>query len=223
LEYMALVFTYGVKRSFTDITVLDKKYGDVIFRGVKTASDSTRTAFPVIKSTAYIDVENKQIAEWENSENLEAVITGGGRDTFGITYFATDYAENKTLYHASKNVNIAFSAILFALTSREGQEDKLPDGTSFADGFAAYMPHKDLAEFGCYDFIGVLEDHRDIYILEDNSVSGYILQVRLINNTEIKDFFTIPMFINKDNTAVRDLKKGMKIGGMFQLQGEMVK
>jgi hypothetical protein len=178
----------------------------------------------VIKSDFCIDVINKQINEWENSDNLEAVISGAGRETFGITYFATDYAENKSIYHSSPKLNMTFSAILFVLTNRGDKEETvLPNGASFAEDFAAYMPHKELAEFGCYDFIGVLEDFYQNDILEDDMIEGYILKIRLINYEDIKDFFTIPMFINKDNMRLSNLEKGMKISGAFQLQGEIKK
>ncbi|MDR3695067.1 hypothetical protein [Mucilaginibacter sp.] len=224
LEYMALVSAMGLKRTVPNAAISEMKYKDVVFRAVKSTDDSTRTAYPVIKSNFCIDVINKQINEWENSDNLEAVICGAGRDTFGITYFATDYAENKSVYHSSPKLDMTFSAILFVLTVRDDKEETiLPNGASFAEDFAAYMPHKELGEFGCYDFIGILEDFYQNDILEDNMIEGYILKIRLINYEDIKDFFTIPMFINKDNMRLSNLEKGMKISGAFQLQGEIKK
>jgi len=224
LEYMALVFARGIKRTGANAVISEINYNDVVFRAVKSIDDSTRTAYPVIKSKFCIDVINKQINEWENSDNLEAVISGAGRDTFGITYFATDYAENKSIYHSSPKLNMTFSAILFVLTKRDDKEESiLPNEASFAEDFAAYMPHKELAEFGYYDFMGILEDFYQNDILEDNMIEGYILKIRLINYDDIKDFFTIPMFINKDNMRLSNLEKGMKISGAFQLQGEIKK
>jgi hypothetical protein len=224
LEYMTLVFARGIKRTVANAVISEMNYKDFVFRAVKSTDNSTSIVCPVIKSNFCIDVINKQINEWENSDNLEAVISGAGRDTFGITYFATDYAENKAIYHSSPKLNMTFSAILFVLTNRDDKEETiLPNEASFAEDFAAYMPHKELAEFGCYDFMGILEDFYKNDISEDNKVEGYILNIRLINYEDIKDFFTIPMFINKDNMRLSNLEKGMKISGAFQLQGEIKK
>lgn len=224
LEYMAFMFMEkNLKRATVDVSIYDVNYGDVIFRGIKTLDDSRRTFLPAIKVTNCIDVINKQINIWENSDNLEAVISGGGRDTFGITYFATDYAENKAIYHTSPKLDMEFSGILFVLHERDNKEDVLTDGTAFAEDFASYMPHKDLAEFGCYDFMGILEDFYKNDILENNIIEGYILKIRLINYEGKKDFFTIPMFISKDNMKLDNLEKSMKLTGTFQLLGEIKK
>ncbi len=162
------------------------------------------------------------IAEWVNVGGLEAVISGGGRDTFGLTYFATDYAENSKLYQSQKKLNVSFSGILFVL-DRYKKEDESSNELMFSDDFVAYMPHKELSEFGGYDFIGILEEYREANVLDDKSISGYILTIRLINNDEVKDFFTIPMFVNKENMRFDKLEKGMKLSGMFQLLGEIKK
>jgi len=224
LEYMAFMFMKkNLKRATVDISIYEFNYGDVIFRGIETLDDSRRTFLPAIKATNCIDVINKQINVWENSDNLEAVVSGGGRDTFAITYFATDYAENKATYHTSPKLDMEFSGILFVLHERDNKEAVLPDGTVFAEDFASYMPHKDLAEFGCYDFMGILEDFYKNDILENNMIEGYILKIRLINYEGIKDFFTIPMFISKDNLKLGNLEKGMKLTGAFQLLGEIKK
>jgi hypothetical protein len=219
IEYTAYLFVSGAKRSIGEIVIYELNYGDVIFRGVQTLAESRKSVIPVVAATNYIDVVNKQINVWENANNLEAVINGGARDTFAVTYFATDYAENKAIYHSSKKMNIAFSGILFVLDT--GAEDELANGTPLAEGFAAYMPHNTLGEFGVYDFMGILEDYRENKVLDDDISYGYILTVRLINNEDIEDFFTIPMFVNKENMRINELKKGMKISGGFQLLGEI--
>ena len=118
---------------------------------------------------------------------------------------------------------MAFSGILFVLDQGNDEQQQLPDGTLFAEGFASYMPHESMGQFGCYDFMGILEDFREVSLLENNLISGYIIKVRLINNEEINDYFSIPMFVNKDHMRFSTLKKGMKINGMFQLLGEIKK
>ena len=39
----------------------------------------------------------------------------------------------------------------------------------------------------------------------------------------MKDFFTIDIFVTQENMRFTELQKGMKLTGMFQLQGEIVK
>lgn len=224
LEYMAFMFMKkNLKRNTVDVSIYEVNYGDVIFRGIKTIDDSRRTFLPAIKATNCIDVINKQVNVWENSDNLEAVISSSGRDTFSVTYFATDYAENKATYHTSPKLDIEFSGILFVLHERDNKEAVLRYGTVLAEDFAPYMPHKDLAEFGCYDFMGILEDFYQNDILENNMIKAYILKIRLTNYEGIEDFFTIPMFISKDNMKLSNLEKGMKLTGAFQLLGEIKK
>ena len=78
-----------------------------------------------------------------------------------------------------------------------------------------------MAEFGCFDFVGKLEAFREISVSEDKSVKGYILKVKLITNEDFEDFFTIEMFVNKENMRFENLTIGMKLTGMFQLQGQI--
>lgn len=220
IEYMAYVLSRLPKIVTNDISVHEVVYGDIAFKGVKKKDDSNNTFYPTVKNDNFIDVENGFIAEWVNVGNLEAVISGSGRDTFGVTYFATDYAEHSKIYQSKTKVNISLSGILFVLDERKNNE-QIPGMPMLSDDFASYMPHKELAEFGCYDFMGILEDYKEINLLEDKSLEGYILSIRLINNDEIKDFFTIPMFINKENMRFSIVKKGMRLSGMFQLLGEI--
>jgi hypothetical protein len=99
---------------------------------------------------------------------------------------------------------------------------KIPDGDiKYAEDFAGYFPNKDVPNYGCFDFIGVLEDLKETSLLPSNSLKGYILNVRLINQPEVKDFFTIDMYVTPENMRFTELKKGMHLTGMFQLQGQI--
>ena len=213
-ELAAMTLIQPVKAQRDDIFVHEWKSESIVFRGIK-KGEHIVTFMPVIKTSYTIDVENKQIDEWHNSGNLEAVVTGGGRDTFGLKYLATDYAENRKKYLTTKKLDIQLSGIVYVL------DTYTPDNPQMSEGFAAYMPHKEMYEFGCHDFIGVLEEHREVTLFEQASVKGYIIKVRLINHPDIKDFFTIDMFVNKENMRLDNLENGMGISGMFQLQGEI--
>jgi hypothetical protein len=83
------------------------------------------------------------------------------------------------------------------------------------------MPHKEMSEFGCFDFIGLLEDFREIKVMDNRKSEGFILKVKLITNEDDPDFFTIEMFVNKQNMNFEDLTIGMQLTGLFQLQGQI--
>ena len=174
---------------------------------------------PVIKTDYVLDVVNKEINEWENIENLEAIITGNGRDTFGLTYFATDYAENREKYLSKKEHKMKISGIAFVLDISKADDS---DGEiKYSEDFTMYIPNNDLPNYACFDFIGQLEDYRETFFLESNSQKGYLMKVRLITNPDIKDFFTIDIFVTPENMRFKELTKGMKITGMFQMQGQI--
>ncbi|MCX6316761.1 MAG: hypothetical protein NTW29_05695 [Bacteroidetes bacterium] len=83
------------------------------------------------------------------------------------------------------------------------------------------MPSKDLPNYACFDFIGLLIDYKPTSLLESNSQKGYILNVKLITHPEIEDFFSIDIFVTQENMRFKELIKGMKISGMFQMQGQI--
>lgn len=216
-ECFAAALKNGMKQTNGNITVSSLDFGDVAFNAIQ-ANGRAKTISPVIKTNYYIDVENKEITEWENVDNLEAVITGSGRDTFGISYFATDYAINRELYLTQKKHLVKLSGIVFVLDIFTK-----PDGEiKYADDFAGYFPSKDVPNNGCFDFIGILEDFRETSLLPTNSLKGYILNVRLINQPDVSNFFTIDMYVTPENMRFTELKKGMHLTGMFQLQGQIV-
>lgn len=216
-EYFALALSNKAGYDHDRVRVSKLDFEDITFKAF--SYDKTPVSLiPVIKTNYTIEVENKEINEWENVHNLEAIVKGSGRSTFMVNYFATDYAENREAYLASKKLNIKLSAVAYVLdihTTDENSELK------YSENFTAYMPNKDHAVFGCFDFIGQLESFRETFLLNDSSLKGYMMKVRLITNEEIKDFFTIDMYVSPENMRFNELQQGMKITGMFQLQGQI--
>lgn len=180
-----------------------------------------RTSFPTVQTMYAIDVKHAQIDEWENTNNLEAIVYGKGRDTFAIRYYATDYAINRDKYLQNKFHKVHLSAILYVLDIPSDEQEGKGD-VKFTDDFCMYMPSQEAAEFGCFDFVGILEGIEEAQYFDNSQHSGYILKIRLVNHEEIKDFFTIDMFVNQKNMRFSDLIVGMKLTGMFQLLGEIV-
>ncbi len=221
LEYSAYALAKEEIKSNDEVLISEINYDAVIFRGVKTVDDKTRTIFPVVKTDYFIEVENKQINEWDNVDNIEGVIYGNGRNTFGLTYFATDYAINKEKYKTNKKLNIELSGIIYVLDISNKETLNFDENVNVSDDFTMYMPSEEMADFGCFDFIGKLESFKEINVSEGESIKGYILKVKLITNEEFEDFFTIEMFVNKENMRFENLNIGMKLTGLFQLQGQI--
>ncbi len=186
--------------------------------GVRTLQSGKEilSAYPYLKTNYTIPFTTKEIFEWSHMDNLEAEIKGGGRDTFGLGFFATDYAINKDKYKSNKNLNIKISAIGLVLDKSNLSEI---DGHNLSDGFASYMPNQDIPRPTYYDFIGVLIDYESVNITEKND--GYIVKVKLINEESNPDFFTVDMLINKENMRISSLEKGMRITGALWFQGEI--
>ncbi|MFY7816651.1 MAG: hypothetical protein ACOVRK_15830 [Chryseobacterium taeanense] len=192
-------------------------FKDVQFKTVFTEDFST--IYPEVKTDFSLDLEMREINEWENAQNLEAVVCGKGRDTFGVWFFATDYAENKNVYQLQNKLNVNISGIVFVLDIH--QKFDLPDGTKLSDDFTTYMPNNDIPNYALFDFVAQLIDFRETELLEDGSIKGYMLKLRLITNSEMEDFFTIDAFVNKENMRFETLTKGMKVMGAIQLQGKI--
>lgn len=203
--------------SYEQDKIKHTEFKDVKFRTI--VSGDFSTILPEIKTDFSIDFETKEISEWENADNLEAIVAGPGRNTFGVWFFATDYAENKNRYLTQPRLNMNISGIVFVLDIYKNTD--LPDGTKMSEEFTSYIPSKDLPNYACFDFIGKLIDFRETEVLEDGSSKGYMLKLRLITNEERDDFFTIDAFVNKENMRFDSLSKGMKLTGALQLQGKI--
>ncbi|PID87493.1 hypothetical protein CSB07_00795 [Candidatus Gracilibacteria bacterium] len=215
VKYFGLALNNGKITKYNDITISKLDYSDISLKGIS-LKDEAITFLPVIKTDHIIDVVNREINEWENVENLEAVITAGGRGGFGLAYFATDYAENREKYLSKKEHKIKISGIAFVLDIIKSEIL-----AKSSDDFTMYMPNKDLASCACFDFVGKVEDFRETFFLEDNSQKGYLMKVRLVTEPNIQEFLTIDIFVNLENMRFKKLVKGMRVSGMFQMQGEL--
>ncbi|AEA42481.1 hypothetical protein [Fluviicola taffensis] len=217
-EHFALSMMSESSQVKNNVAIKQLDYDSVILKGIL-MNETPSSIIPVVKTDYVIDIVNKQITEWENVHNLHAIISGGGRDTFGLDYLATDYAENRDRYHSQKAHQMNISGIAFVLDVSKPQDPN--DEMKYSEDFTAYMPSQDLLRFACFDFIGELEDFKETTLLEDSSLKGYLMKVRLITNADFKDFFTIDMFVTPENMRFKELTVGMKLTGMVQLQGQI--
>lgn len=165
-----------------------------------------------------IPYATKEIVEWKHMNNSEAEIKGGGRKTFGFDFFPTDYASNRSVYLQNKEIQIHVSAI--ALDVDKSNVDQNTE-LKFSEDFIGYMPSSSLPRQTYYDFIGKIEGFEEIKL--DNHTQGYIAKVKLINNDSDPNYFTVDIFMNKENMKIQTLEIGMKIAGLIWFQGELVK
>lgn len=184
-----------------------------------TLTEELSIIIPEVTTDYTLDFETRSIREWENALNLQAIVAGPARETFGVWFFATDYAENKNTYMMQPHLKVNVSGIVFILDVHTNTD--LPDGTKMSDDFTTYAPSQDLPNYACFDFIAQLVDFKETELLEDKSVKGYILKLKLITHEENEDFFTIDAFVNKENMRMETLTKGMKVTGALQLQGKI--
>lgn len=217
-QLIAAVFVSGEEKISSDVEVKDIESDFLLLRSVEDKKKDIRTAFPVVKTEKSINVTTKIVSEWDHMDNMEGVIYGSGKDTFGVTFFATDYSYNKEKYKTSKNLNIQLSGIL--LHVEEPTSDSDEKDFTMAENFTGYFPNQDVNYLGGFDFTGIVKNIRPVSTNNPVLIEGYILDVQLITHQEEEDFFTIEMFLNKDNSELV-IEKGMKITGLFLLQGKI--
>lgn len=219
-DYGQYLTTVLMQSTVTDSSDEDKsktEFEDVRFKTIVT--DELSTIIPEVKTDYVLDFETRSIREWENALNLQAIVAGPARETFGVWFFATDYAENRNTYMTQPHLKVNISGIIFILDVHTNTD--LPDGTKMSEDFTTYAPSQDLPNYACFDFIAQVVDYKETELLEDGSVKGYILKLKLITNEENEDFFTIDAFVNKENMRFETPAKGMKVTGALQLQGKI--
>ncbi|MEN5306180.1 hypothetical protein ABE425_01615 [Chryseobacterium cucumeris] len=216
-QYLNVILTQS-ESSDPPVDIKSKtEFDGVTFK--TTLTEELSIIIPEVTTDYTLDFETRSIREWENALNLQAIVAGPARETFGVWFFATDYAENKNTYMTQPHLKVNISGIVFILDIHTNTD--LPDGTKMSEDFTTYAPSQDLPNYACFDFIGQVVDFKETELLEDRSVKGYILKLKLITNEENEDFFTIDAFVNKENMRMETLTKGMKVTGALQLQGKI--
>ncbi|WP_288438726.1 hypothetical protein [uncultured Chryseobacterium sp.] len=216
-QYLTTILMQSTVADPTGESKSKTEFEDVRFKTIVT--DELSTIIPEVKTDYVLDFETRSIREWENALNLQAIVAGPARNTFGVWFFATDYAENRNTYLTQPHLKVNISGVVLILDVHTHTD--LPDGTKMSEDFTTYVPSQDLPNYACFDFIAQLVDFKETELLDDRSVKGYILKLKLITNEENEDFFTIDAFVNKENMRMETLTKGMKVTGAVQLQGKI--
>jgi len=174
--------------------------------------------FPTLLQKSSLQFNIKEIHEWHNYNKLVSVISGSGKDTFGLKFLCIDYFENNEIYKKYINHRVNLFGFGYVLDVYRSDEN---DSQKFSEDFCAYMPNENLAEFGCFDFIGIVISVEKCTISNGKVINGKIIKVQLINHPEIVNLFDLDIFFCEENMRVKEIKDGMKITGLFQLLGEL--
>ncbi|MHB9134684.1 MAG: hypothetical protein ACYDBB_26735 [Armatimonadota bacterium] len=169
------------------------------------------TFYPVLVTSRAIPVTVKEIIEWEDGQSVEAQIIGSGRNTFGLSFYATDYLEHAHRYQAGGELMVSLAGLAYKI---EGPPET-PEG--FHEQYCAYMPHHgdwDTSDFG---FIGQILSVEDITICGE---SCHIIDVRIINGTADSPSFALELLANARHVTT-PLIAGNRAGGFFWLQGRL--
>ncbi len=208
------------------VTVFEMEKTDINYIALE-KDGNLLSALPRIVTKRKIPSTVKEILEWENVGDLEAIVSASGRDSFMLKFLASDYAINKEKYHSQKNHDLCIAGIGFIIQASDmGTGDykhKTKDGeeVTFSEGFCSYMPYNDLFQLGCFNIVSVLKGYRKVNFDTIQSEGGYMLTLKLINHPDQEDFFTIDVFVHEQNMKIKpeDLVSGMGIGGVIQMVG----
>lgn len=217
-QLVAVIYVSKEIKVYSEVEVKDCKGDFIDMRSIEEKRKNVRSAFPIIKTNKSIDVNIRTVSEWEHMDNIEAVIYGSGKDTFGVTFFATDYSYNKEKYKTSKKLNIQLSGILLDVEKQEVNSDS--EDFTMAENFTGYFPNQEVNYLGGFDFIGIVKNIRPVSTNDVVLIEGFMLDVQLITHPDDDNYFVIEMFLNKENTVL-NIEKGVKITGLFLLQGRI--
>lgn len=222
MEIFAMVVSKPPLRDYAALQVHEEQYGEVTYRALGAFGNAV-TISPVVGPGVVIPSTIKKVQEWAHIEGHEAVVMASGRDTFGLWFFATDYAENKHIYQSTKQLDIELSGIAYVLDLSDMSGRQTKRDVTFGEDFTSYMPHFDMLYLGCFDFVGVVLDMREVGYSPNENDKAYMLTVKLITNPDDPEFFNLPLFVNKTNMRFEKIEIGMKVTGMFQMQGQIRK
>jgi hypothetical protein len=191
---------------------LNFDFGEVEFIAIM-QKQKIQTSYPIIKSQDSVESITKVIKEWNHVNGIEAQIEAKCKNTFGISYFATDYLKHKDEYCSNFSLNIQLSGIAFSIHPAGQME-------GMADNFVGYMPSKEFGKYSVIDSLGEIVQLKEIRI-SDFQIEGFLAKIKLIQMEKDSDFFCLDTFINKENIQTEGLTIGSRISGMIWIQGRL--
>jgi hypothetical protein len=212
-EMLAFLTYKGAKAMLTNgYSKQELDYPNLTLKGIL-FNDNLVSSYPIIKTNNSLPVKTKVVKEWGHSNGAEGQIEARGKDTFGLSFFATDYLENKSQYQNKFDLNIKLTGFAYSV-------EPPPHVENMADDFVGYMPNSEYGRLSVLDYVGKILNLIEINETEFG-INGYIAKLRLIQMDEDKDFFVVDTFINKENIGVSSISVGDRISGMMWLQGQI--
>lgn len=212
-EMLAFLTYKGVLKPLSSETFKQElEYDNLIMKAIHWDNQSL-SSYPILKTSQSILTKTKVIKEWGHSNGNEGQIEVRGKDTFGLSFFAVDYLENKAHYQSYFDLKVKLTGFAFTV-------EPPPHIENMADDFVGYMPSSEYGKYSVLDYVGKILELREI-TETDFGINGYIAKLRLIQMDEDKDFFVVDTFINKDNINVPNIKVGDRISGIMWMQGQL--
>lgn len=168
------------------------------------------SGFPFLESKTKITFSMGELIEWSHIGGKEGQIHGGGNKSFALTFYATDYLENKSKYLSEKEIMVCLSGFIYVLDVPA----ELP--SNFSEDFTTYMPNQTANDV--FDFIANVLDVKQVKL---PTIEGYLLKLGMVNDEKDKYQFILETFVNKENMRIPTVKVGDKVSGAFWLQGSI--
>jgi len=171
-------------------------------------SQKIRTGFPVVQNAKSFDLKNSAVIEWSHMDGIEGLVRGSVADTFGVTFFATDYIEQEKRYKSEEQFRVCLAGMAYSV----GSPPELTEG--FSADFVCYLPRTVSQSSDVYDFVGKILKFEPY---EDKFVSGYFLEIELVSG---ENPFVLPVYVHRDNLDT-ELSVNGRVGGVLWIQGRI--
>lgn len=203
----------GIKRQLpNDITEIIHSSEFIILKAFR-LTNQTLTTFPTLCTSVILPIVTFKIKEWNLTSDIAGQIEGNVKNALPISFFATDYLENRNIYTSQQNLNIKIVA--FAYTALKPLVEE-----GLSEDFVDMQLNEEYGEHSVYDYLGII---LGIEKIDDTNLGfrtqGYFLKIRLVKIKNDEDFFAINMFIAKDNLDLENISVGDRISGVMSLQG----
>ncbi len=177
-------------------------------------------AFPYWKNDSVEKMKTKLITQWSHTDKKEAVVNVVHESGCALSFFATDYAQNKKRYKKEENIFVNIVGFAYTLQDFDAEEINAKVQSpeidlggkkmrpSFGKDFCGYFPADEPDEI---NFIGKI---LDVHEYKLGPIAGFIVTISLTPE------FSIDTFIASTNLKIK-LVPGKQVGGLLWLQGSL--
>ncbi len=172
--------------------------------------------YPQMQTANTLPFEVAAMHEWENTNNLFAIIHGGVKNTFGISAWVTDYGLNATKYQTIKNHSINLGALAMVVDKFVPNLEVEPP---MGPDFTGYAPFADMPNLGAYHYVAkVLSIDPITYMESVEPVYAFMASVQLITPGENNEDLKVDLLMHPQNMRINNIEPGQTITGVLQFQ-----